>query len=186
MYMVYNIYPWVDKGKINVIYFRRQTRITALDLIAFLAAEENPKQWLHMADSDMDSICSTIKDQNLRLTLAFGIGIHHAGNQKRINGLNCLIPFVLNFVLLLNHFIIIIPYLKSIYIILHRSRVCVCVSCLCLCLCVCVCVCVCVLCVCVCVCVYVCVCVKKEKRLSNNIRGRLICIRGRVHDTLNL
>ena len=60
--------------------FRRQTRITALDLIAFLAAEENPKQWLHMADSDMDTICSTIKDQNLRLTLAFGIGIHHAGN----------------------------------------------------------------------------------------------------------
>ena len=28
---------------------------------------------------DIDAICATIKDQNLRLTLAFGIGIHHAG-----------------------------------------------------------------------------------------------------------
>lgn len=26
---------------------RRQTRLTALDLIAFLATEDNPKQWLH-------------------------------------------------------------------------------------------------------------------------------------------
>ena len=45
---------------------RRQTRITALDLIAFLAAEENPKQWLHMNEKHIDSVCSTIKDQNLR------------------------------------------------------------------------------------------------------------------------
>lgn len=27
---------------------RRQTRLTALDLIAYLAAEDDPKQWLHM------------------------------------------------------------------------------------------------------------------------------------------
>lgn len=26
---------------------RRQTRLTALDLIAYLATEDNPKQWLH-------------------------------------------------------------------------------------------------------------------------------------------
>lgn len=30
---------------------RRQTRLTALDLIAFLAAEDEPKQWLHMDES---------------------------------------------------------------------------------------------------------------------------------------
>jgi activating signal cointegrator complex subunit 3 len=50
-----------------------------LDLIAFLAAEENPKQWLHMPEQEMERVCASIKDQNLRLTLAFGIGIHHAG-----------------------------------------------------------------------------------------------------------
>ena len=32
---------------------RRQTRLTALDLIAFLAAEENPKQWLHMPEQEV-------------------------------------------------------------------------------------------------------------------------------------
>jgi replicative superfamily II helicase len=31
----------------------------------------------------MDQIISGIKETNLRLTLAFGIGIHHAGLQER-------------------------------------------------------------------------------------------------------
>ena len=57
---------------------RRQTRLTALDLISCLAAESNPKQWLHMPESEMSSIISQIIDQNLKLTLAFGIGLHHA------------------------------------------------------------------------------------------------------------
>ncbi|XP_014597737.1 PREDICTED: activating signal cointegrator 1 complex subunit 3 [Polistes canadensis] len=58
---------------------RRQTRLTALDLIAYLAAEDNPKQWLHMPEEEMDNILENIKDSNLKLTLAFGIGLHHAG-----------------------------------------------------------------------------------------------------------
>ena len=62
---------------------RRQTRLTALDLIAFLAGEEDPKMWLHMAEAEMDRLATTIKDQNLRLTLAFGIGMHHAGLVER-------------------------------------------------------------------------------------------------------
>ena len=32
---------------------RRQTRLTALDLIAFLAAEDDPKQWLHMPEMEV-------------------------------------------------------------------------------------------------------------------------------------
>ncbi|KAK3578447.1 hypothetical protein CHS0354_037425 [Potamilus streckersoni] len=35
---------------------RRQTRLTALDLIAFLAAEDNPKQWLHMPEMEVEII----------------------------------------------------------------------------------------------------------------------------------
>lgn len=62
---------------------RRQTRLTALDLIAYLAAEENPKQWLHMQESEMEQILSNIRESNLKLTLAFGIGIHHAGLHER-------------------------------------------------------------------------------------------------------
>ena len=43
--------------------------------------EDNPKMWLHMDESDLDRI--DIKDQHLRLTLAFGIGMHHAGLVER-------------------------------------------------------------------------------------------------------
>ncbi|XP_060805871.1 activating signal cointegrator 1 complex subunit 3 [Amyelois transitella] len=62
---------------------RRQTRLTALDLIAYLAAEENPKQWLHMREAEMEQILANIRESNLKLTLAFGIGIHHAGLHER-------------------------------------------------------------------------------------------------------
>ncbi|KYM94799.1 Activating signal cointegrator 1 complex subunit 3 [Cyphomyrmex costatus] len=62
---------------------RRQTRLTALDLIAYLAAEDNPKQWLQMPEEQMNNILENINDSNLKLTLAFGIGLHHAGLQDR-------------------------------------------------------------------------------------------------------
>ena len=32
---------------------RRQTRLTALDLIAYLAAEDDPKQWLHIDEAEL-------------------------------------------------------------------------------------------------------------------------------------
>lgn len=32
---------------------RRQTRMTALDLIAYLALEDNPRQWLHIPENDV-------------------------------------------------------------------------------------------------------------------------------------
>lgn len=32
---------------------RRQTRLTALELISFLAAEDNPKQWLYMPETEV-------------------------------------------------------------------------------------------------------------------------------------
>lgn len=62
---------------------RRQTRLTALDLIAFLAGEDDQKQWMHADETEMEQIIAGIKDSNLKLTLAFGIGIHHAGLQDR-------------------------------------------------------------------------------------------------------
>ena len=62
---------------------RRQTRVTALELLQFLTAEDNPKQWLNMDDTEMEGVTAHIKDQNLKLTLAFGVGIHHAGLFER-------------------------------------------------------------------------------------------------------
>ena len=39
-----------DKPVLIFVSSRRQTRLTALDLIALLAAEDNPKQWLNMEE----------------------------------------------------------------------------------------------------------------------------------------
>ncbi|EDX12805.1 GD19029 [Drosophila simulans] len=62
---------------------RRQTRLTALDLITFVAGESNPKQFLHMAEDEIELILQNIREQNLKFCLAFGIGLHHAGLQEQ-------------------------------------------------------------------------------------------------------
>ncbi|KAL6011995.1 activating signal cointegrator 1 complex subunit [Asimina triloba] len=64
---------------------RRQTRLTALDLIQgikvvkFAASDEHPRQFLNMTEDALEMILSQVTDQNLRHTLQFGIGLHHAG-----------------------------------------------------------------------------------------------------------
>lgn len=66
---------------------RRQTRLTALDLISFCASEDNPKKFLHMPEQEVQMLAETIKDSALRDTLVFGIALHHAGldaHDKRI------------------------------------------------------------------------------------------------------
>ncbi|RCH92282.1 hypothetical protein CU097_011673 [Rhizopus azygosporus] len=56
---------------------RRQTKLTAQDLIAYCGMEDNPRQWLHMDDSEFEML--RINDELLRMTLAFGIGLYHTG-----------------------------------------------------------------------------------------------------------
>jgi replicative superfamily II helicase len=41
--------------------------------------EDNPRQWLHMDDMEMEMILENVHDESLRMSLAFGIGLHHAG-----------------------------------------------------------------------------------------------------------
>ena len=45
-----------DKPVLVFVSSRRQTRLTALDLIAFLASEDNPKQWLHMEEMEVSQL----------------------------------------------------------------------------------------------------------------------------------
>ncbi|KAJ3352530.1 activating signal cointegrator 1 complex subunit [Entophlyctis luteolus] len=67
------------KPVIVFVSSRRQTRLTAQDLIAFCGLEDNPKRFLHMAEHDLESLTVSVKDQSLKLSLQFGIGLHHAG-----------------------------------------------------------------------------------------------------------
>ena len=45
-----------DKPVLIFVSSRRQTRLTALDLVAYLAAEINPKQWLHAPEQQVTHI----------------------------------------------------------------------------------------------------------------------------------
>ena len=59
---------------------RRQTRLTALDLISYCSGDDtDPRRFLHMPEDDIISIAQTCQDQALKDTLVFGIGLHHSG-----------------------------------------------------------------------------------------------------------
>lgn len=58
---------------------RRQTRLTALELIALCALEENPRRFLRLPEAELAPLLARVRDPALRHTLAFGVGIHHAG-----------------------------------------------------------------------------------------------------------
>ena len=42
-----------DKPVLIFVSSRRQTRMTALDLVAYSAGDSNPKQWLHMPEDEV-------------------------------------------------------------------------------------------------------------------------------------
>ena len=75
---------------------RRQTRLTALDLISLMAADQQEKiaqnggdgfldfkkPFLHMDTEDISTLSEFIKDENLKHTIQFGVGMHHAGLEE--------------------------------------------------------------------------------------------------------
>jgi antiviral helicase SLH1 len=68
-----------EKPVIVFVASRRQTRLTARDLINFCGMEDNPRRFLHMSEDDLGLNLSRVKDDALREALSFGIGLHHAG-----------------------------------------------------------------------------------------------------------
>ncbi|KAL3420146.1 activating signal cointegrator 1 complex subunit 3, partial [Phlyctema vagabunda] len=68
-----------DKPVIVFVASRRQTRLTAKDLINFCGMEDNPRRFLKMDEDDLQLNLSRVKDDALKEALSFGIGLHHAG-----------------------------------------------------------------------------------------------------------
>lgn len=58
---------------------RRQTRLTAFDIITYAASDDNPKIFLGCSDDYVESVAARLHDEALRHTITFGIGLHHAG-----------------------------------------------------------------------------------------------------------
>ncbi|KAG5985494.1 hypothetical protein E4U54_006012 [Claviceps lovelessii] len=68
-----------DKPVIVFVASRRQTRLTAKDLINFCGMEDNPRRFLGMDEEDLQLNLSRVKDDALKEAINFGIGLHHAG-----------------------------------------------------------------------------------------------------------
>lgn len=68
-----------EKPALVFVSSRRQTRLTALELISLCAQGDSPKQFLHMPEDEAATMAESVRDAALRHTLVFGIGIHHAG-----------------------------------------------------------------------------------------------------------
>ncbi|OAF71443.1 Activating signal cointegrator 1 complex subunit 3 [Intoshia linei] len=68
-----------NKSVIVFVSSRRQTRITAFDLIAYVASEKNSKKWVKMDEQEKQNITSTISNNDLKQTIIWGVGLHHAG-----------------------------------------------------------------------------------------------------------
>jgi len=67
------------KPVIIFVASRRQTRLTAKDLINFCGMEDNPRRFLGMDEDELQGILYKIKDDSLKEAIQFGIGLHHAG-----------------------------------------------------------------------------------------------------------
>lgn len=68
-----------DKPVIVFVPSRRQTRLTAKDLINMCGLEDNPRRFLHMEEEDLQLNLARVKDDALKEAISFGIGLHHAG-----------------------------------------------------------------------------------------------------------
>ncbi|KAK4651406.1 putative steryl acetyl hydrolase mug81 [Podospora pseudocomata] len=68
-----------EKPVIVFVPSRRQTRLTAKDLINLCGMEDNPRRFLSMDEDDLQGILSRVKDEALKEAISFGIGLHHAG-----------------------------------------------------------------------------------------------------------
>ncbi|KAJ5715510.1 uncharacterized protein N7483_012691 [Penicillium malachiteum] len=68
-----------EKPVIVFVASRRQTRLTAKDLINYCGMEDNPRRFVRMSEDDLELNLTRVKDDALREALSFGIGLHHAG-----------------------------------------------------------------------------------------------------------
>ena len=70
-----------NKPVLIFVSSRRQTRLTALDLIALSTNNSigirNP--FLKMSPKELNDVLECVQDDNLKNSLSFGIGLHHAG-----------------------------------------------------------------------------------------------------------
>ena len=69
-----------EKPVIVFVASRKQTRLTAKELVNLCGMEDNPRRFSHFdSEEDLELTLATVKDESFREALSFGIGLHHAG-----------------------------------------------------------------------------------------------------------
>ncbi|XP_006806007.1 U5 small nuclear ribonucleoprotein 200 kDa helicase [Neolamprologus brichardi] len=68
-----------SKPAVVFVPSRRQTRLTAIDILTFCAADVVPQRFLHCAEKDLAPFLEKINDSTLKETLANGVGYLHEG-----------------------------------------------------------------------------------------------------------
>ncbi|KAL0232237.1 hypothetical protein PCE1_002579 [Barthelona sp. PCE] len=81
---VFNALNQHAAGKPSIVFVasRRQTRLTAMDLIAFAVQSNDWLRWSRMDSVEAEMHANRAKDPALRDALVFGVGLHHAGLAK--------------------------------------------------------------------------------------------------------
>ncbi|KAL3290201.1 hypothetical protein HHI36_023560 [Cryptolaemus montrouzieri] len=72
-----------DSPTLIFVSSRKQTRITAHELIKLLMVDINEKQWRRCSEEEIEMCRSRVHDSDLSYMLQFGIAIHHAGLQEK-------------------------------------------------------------------------------------------------------
>ena len=85
----YNAITTYSKKKPVIVFVpsRRQTRVTAIDLLTFAASENTPDCFLHADETDIKDFVNRISDKTLQQTILQGVGYIHEGlnsTDKRI------------------------------------------------------------------------------------------------------
>uniref|UniRef100_A0A667XIR0 U5 small nuclear ribonucleoprotein 200 kDa helicase n=1 Tax=Myripristis murdjan TaxID=586833 RepID=A0A667XIR0_9TELE len=68
-----------SKPAVVFVPSRRQTRLTAIDILTFCAADVVPQRFLHCTEKDLAPFLEKITDLTLKETLANGVGYLHEG-----------------------------------------------------------------------------------------------------------
>lgn len=58
---------------------RKQTRLTAIDILTFCAADIQPSQFLHVSETDLKPFLNKIADKTLKETISNGVAYLHEG-----------------------------------------------------------------------------------------------------------
>uniref|UniRef100_A0A8C4EBL2 U5 small nuclear ribonucleoprotein 200 kDa helicase n=1 Tax=Dicentrarchus labrax TaxID=13489 RepID=A0A8C4EBL2_DICLA len=68
-----------SKPAVVFVPSRRQTRLTAIDILTFCAADVVPQRFLHCTEKDLAPFLDKINDPTLKETVANGVGYLHEG-----------------------------------------------------------------------------------------------------------